>query len=105
MDIRIRKPDLSSRAFTILLFQYTRSILGIVFFAVFGYGIMIWYESVYRGEWSDEERRVYSATAFKETVFREGDFDRAIGFAEERARQHDSRFSVKRDFFVPRSGR
>lgn len=85
----------------VALFRYSRPFLLFVFFLVFGYGLFVWYENAYRGEWSEAEKAAYAETAFEETVFREGAFDRAIELYEKRARRHEWSVAPKRDYFFP----
>ena len=85
--------------------RYARPFFIFVFFLVFGYGLFVWYESMYLSGWSEEEKRTYTATAFEETVFQEEAFDRVIGYVRERADRHRESVSIEQDcFVVPKSG-
>jgi len=86
-----------------LLFRYSHPLLFFAFFLVFGYGLSVWHENAYRGEWSDEKKREYAATAFEETVLNEERFDQALEFARERSKRHDMPISIRRDYFFPKS--
>lgn len=101
MSLSIQQPKISGRKIMMFLFRYSRPFLIFIFFLVFGYGLFVWHEYAYRGEWSDERKVQYSETAFEETVFREEAFDRAVGFFEERSKRHRQAVSVNRDYFFP----
>lgn len=101
MNVSFQKLNISGRKIMVLLFRYSRPFLIFVFFLVFGYGLFVWYENVYRGEWSEEQKKRYAETAFEETTFREGALDRAIELYEKRARQHEQPVVPKRDYFFP----
>lgn len=105
MDMPFPKPNISGRNIMVFLFRYSRPFLIFIFFLIFGYGLFIWYENAYRGEWSEEQKEQYAETAFEETVFRERAFDRAIEFYSDRAKRHERSVSVERDYFFPKLNR
>ncbi|NTW14124.1 MAG: hypothetical protein HGA31_03785 [Candidatus Moranbacteria bacterium] len=79
--------------------RYSRAFYSLMFFLTFGLGLSVWYFNVYRGDWSEEQKRSYAATAFQETEFRESAFEAAVQTTAHRAELHDTSVKVSRDLF------
>jgi hypothetical protein len=104
MKFSMKKPNVSVRALLLLWFRSARKAFILLFFVAIGFGVSIWYEDVYRSEWTDEEKRAYAETAFQETVFNEAEFRKSIMAAEKRAVLHEEDATIENDFFVPIPG-
>lgn len=81
--------------------SHSRTFYLIVFFLVFGLGLSAWYENVYRGDWSEEEKRIFIESSMKEIEFRESDFDWVVKMDTNRAERHAADIPVLRDLFFP----
>lgn len=75
-----------------------------LFFVAFGFGMSVWYQNVYRGEWSEEAKQQYVEATFRETVFREDVFRSAIESVTRRAESYATDVKVKNDIFAPLPG-
>lgn len=104
MKFKLKTSRISGRSFALFWFRHARIFFILLFFAAIGAGMYFWYDNVYRGDWTDEERRRYAETAFQETVFQESDFRKAVEAALERARLHEKDIEITNDFFVPIPG-
>lgn len=81
--------------------RYSRAFYSFMFFLAFGLGLSVWYFNVYRGDWTEEQKQSYAATAFQETEFRESAFDAAVQTTAHRAELHTKDVKVGRDLFFP----
>lgn len=81
--------------------RYSRAFYSLLFFLAFGLGLSVWYFNVYRGDWTEEQKQSYAATAFQETEFREAAFDSAVESTAHRAELHANDVKVGRDLFFP----
>lgn len=104
MKIPLKKFHVSGKFFTRLWFDHSRLFFMLLFFAAFGTGAYFWYDNVYRGKWTEEERRQYMETAFQETAFKEEDFMKAVEASVKRARLHKEDIRMTHDFFLPVPG-
>ncbi|HWQ59670.1 MAG TPA: hypothetical protein VN420_00790 [Candidatus Fimivivens sp.] len=87
-----------------LLSRYTKWFFMFLFFAAFGAGMCDWYMNVYRGDWTDEQKRQYVESAFRETVLREDAYRSAVAFVSRRAESNETSVSTKNNFFRPIPG-
>lgn len=69
------------------------------FLLVSAYGAWEWYFSLYRYEFSEEEKRRYIEQNFRETVFQEKKFRELVERLEERRRLESEPFQMKRNLF------
>ena len=104
MEFFKKKPNISGRKLFLLWFRIARKFFVLLFFVVIGVGAFIWYEDVYRGEWTVDERRAYAESTFQETVFNEGSFRKSVEAAESRSASHAEDVVIENDFFVPLPG-
>lgn len=104
MKLKLKKLHISGRALALFWFRHARVFFAFLFFFAIGAGMYFWYDNVYRGDWTDEERRLYAESAFQETLFQESDFRKAVETADRRSRLHAEDFKVGNDFFVPIPG-
>ncbi len=104
MKFSMKKPNISGRALLLIWFKSARKLFISLFFIAIGFGVFIWYTDVYRGEWTDEEKRTYAETAFQETVFNETEFRKSVVAAEKRSALHAEDTVIGNDFFVPIPG-
>ncbi len=104
MKLKLKKLHISGRALALFWFRHAQAFFAALFFVAIGAGMYFWYDNVYRGDWTDEERRRYAESAFQETVFQESDFRKAVETADERSRLHEEDLEIENDFFVPIPG-
>ncbi len=62
-------------------------------------GVYVWYENVYHGQWSDSEKQAYIENTFKETVFNQDAFTKAMDEVKKRADAHATDINVGKDIF------
>lgn len=94
----------SGRTVAIFWFRYARAFFILLFFVAIGAGMYSWYDNVYRSGWTDEEKRSYAESAFRETVFKEADFKGVVDAALGRERLHGQDLKIENDFFRPIPG-
>lgn len=104
MKFTLKKPRLSGRSLAIFWFRHARIFFVLLFFGTLGFGMHFWYENVYRGDWTDEEKQRYAESAFRETVFQESDFRKAVETADKRARLHEEDLTIQNNLFLPIPG-
>ena len=78
----------------------------LVFFAVFlivlGFGGWSWFQSLYRYQWTEAEKKAYLDSYFKETTFKEEKFRASVDELKQRALSHQETLTLERDYFAPR---
>ena len=104
MKLSLKKFHVSGKTLARLWFDHARLFFMLLFFAVFGAGVYFWYDNVYQGRWTEEERQQYMSAAFKETAFKEGDFTKAVETASKRRMLHEENIRMTHDFFLPVPG-
>lgn len=95
-----KKIRISGKALFLSWFKWSRKFFALLFFATLAMGAYTWYENVISGGWSAEEKSSYAETAFRETVFDEPAFRRAVDAVNRRASSHEQDITVGRDLFV-----
>ncbi|NTV55129.1 MAG: hypothetical protein HGA16_01355 [Candidatus Moranbacteria bacterium] len=86
------------------LTRYSKWIFVLLFLVAFGSGMLIWYRNIYQGDWSDEVKRQYMDSTFRETSFRDESFRGAIDSISRRAESYQTDVRVKNDIFAPFPG-
>ena len=71
----------------------------LLFVATLFIGGYVWYENIYRGQWSEEEKQKYIESTFKETVFNQDAFLKAMDQVRKRADSHMTDLEVGKDIF------
>lgn len=104
MRFSMKKMHVSGSALFLFWFRLSRKFFILLFFALIGFGVSVWYSDVYHGEWTDERKRAYAETAFQETAFNEADFRKSVTAAEKRSVLHGQDIVIGNDFFVPIPG-
>ncbi len=104
MRLPIKKPNISGKAILLFWFRSARKFFVLIFFAAIGFGTFVWYQDVYRGEWTSEEKQAYADTAFRETIFNEAEFRKSVAAAERLFDLHQEDIVITNDFFVPIPG-
>lgn len=99
LPTQFKKIHFSGKDFFPLWFRFARKFFVAFFFVVLCGGAYVWYENVYHGQWSDEEKQRYIETTFKETVFKKTEFLNAIGAVRKRADAHRTDMEVGKDIF------
>lgn len=64
------------RSYTYLFF--------VAFFGVCAWGAFLWYYSLYRFQWSPEQKRTYTESQSHRTVLNKNDFDQVLGTLDHR---------------------
>jgi hypothetical protein len=73
------------------------------FVVVFGIGSVVWYRYLHTYQWSDESKQQFIEQHFKETVFKEKQFDTLVIRLDERASSHEETPELTRDLFSGQS--
>jgi len=58
--------------------KHYRSVFFVFSFAILSLGMYFWYQSLYRSDWSNEEKNQYKKTQNKEVELREQEFKKVI---------------------------
>jgi len=86
--------------------RYAKWFFVSLFFLSFGFGLYDGYANLYRSGWTEEEKRSYIESAFRETEFRERPFRNAVESVSARADAYASeRSDDGTDLFAPISER
>jgi hypothetical protein len=104
MKFSVKKPHISWRSVILAWFRLARKFFVVLFFVVIGAGAFVWYEDVYHGEWTAEEKQAYAKTAFQETVFNEVEFKKSVMAAGKRAALYAEDIPIRKDLFAPIPG-
>lgn len=83
----------------VLWYRYYKVLALIGFFLVLAFGGWNYYYSVYQYRFSDEEKKQYVDSYFKETIFKEARFNEVVDSLRARARMHEEAFEIKRNIF------
>jgi len=96
-----KKPNVSFRDH-LSFFSRCAGLFFIVLFCVaFGAGLYDWYANVYKGDWTDEQKRQYAETAFQETLLKGDMFRVAVASVSNMATSHSTSVKVSNDLFLP----
>lgn len=83
----------------VLWYRYYKILVFIGFFLVLSFGGWNYYHSVYQYRFSDEEKKQYVDSYFKETTFKETRFNEVVDSLRARARMHEETLEIKRNIF------
>lgn len=93
------KKYFSSREWLSAWYRNYKILFFFLFLAVLGMGGWNWYQSLYRYQWSEEEKKKYLDSYVKETHFKEVQFQDIVERLKAREDSYKEDFSVKRDIF------
>lgn len=94
------KPLFSVKAFLSYWYRYYKAMVFFGFLGVIIFGGWEWYYSFYRYRLSDEEKKQYIEQNFRETIFKEKEFDTIVSALAERAQRHAEKIEIKRNIFI-----
>lgn len=97
-------PDLSAQSVFLVVSRWSRWFFLLLFLVAIGSGLQVWYRNVYRGDWTDEEKRSYVDATFRETDFRMEEFRHAIDAVSRRNESYRTDVRVENDIFLPVPG-
>lgn len=80
-------------------YRHYKMMFFVGFLLVFGFGSYQWYTYLYRYQWSDQEKKQFLDSNFKETAFKENKFKELIQRLDERAHSHEDDPKLSRDIF------
>lgn len=83
----------------ILWHRYYKVLVFIGFLIVFSFGGWNYYYSVFRYHFSEEEKKQYVDSYFRETAFKEVRFHEVVENLTARARAHAETLTLKRNIF------
>ncbi len=81
-------------------YRHYKLLFFLGFLIVFGYGGFSWYQHLYQYQWSDESKKQFLETNFKETVFQESTFKDTVARLKKQTRIHEESPALKRDIFT-----
>lgn len=84
--------------------SYYQVIFIIIFISAAGLGLYFWYKSLYRSQWSDEEKSRYNAIQSREINLKEEEFQKVLSEIEERKKSFESDYQPIKDIFKPYEG-
>ena len=96
---RLSISSLSSIQILQVLRKISRTILWILFLGTICSLAYLWYESLYRYQWSEEQKKQYRSEYAGQTTFRAERFDHTVDVLRERIRLHEGTPRVKKDIF------
>lgn len=80
-------------------YRYYKTFFLFGFLIVLAFGGWDWYQSLYRYHFSDEEKKQYIDSYFKETALKEEKFQSTVDDLAQRARLHEETLSLTRNIF------
>lgn len=80
-------------------YRHYKALFFVGFLIVLCAGGYVWYENLYQYRWSDQTKKIYLDTHFKETLFKENVFSEAVSNLEERTKRHGERPQLSRNLF------
>lgn len=83
-------------------YRHYKAAFFLVFLIVLGFGGWSWFQSLYRYQWTEEEKKTYLDSYFKETTFKEGKFQASVDDLKKRSESHEETLKLERDYFAPR---
>lgn len=81
--------------------RYYQVIFIIIFISAAGLGLYFWYKSLYRSQWSDEEKGRYTMTQGREINLKEEEFQKVLSEIENRKNLFESEYQPVKDIFKP----
>lgn len=81
-------------------YRHYKVLLFLGFLIVLSIGGWDWYQSLYQYHFSDDEKKQYIESYFKETSLNEAKFRGTVDALQARARTHEEWLSLKRNIFV-----
>lgn len=84
--------------------RYYQAIFIIIFIFAAGLGLYFWYKSLYRSQWSDEEKNRHTATQSREINLKEEEFQKVLSEIEKRKKSFESDYQPVKDIFKPYEG-
>lgn len=93
------KDRFSSGSLLVLWYRYYKFLVFIGFFAVLSVGGWNYYYSIHKYHFSDEEKKQYVDSYFKETTFKEARFHEVVDNLALRAQAYNETLELKRAIF------
>lgn len=78
--------------------------VSLFFVILVGYGVFIWYESLYGGIWSFDKKQQYLNSQEKSVSFKEKEFNKALEDIAQRKTYFEKEYQPIRDVFIPYEG-
>jgi hypothetical protein len=97
------KRYLSLRFVMFMWYRHYKILFFCGFLVVLGMGAFVWYRYLHLYQWSDESKLQFIEQHFKETVFKEKQFDALVLRLDERALSHEETLELTRDLFSGQS--
>ena len=92
-------PKYLARSLSHIFSRYIRLIAFIFVLALGGYGVYLWYGTIYRPQWSDDQTRQYIQSKGQGTSFNENGFERYVAIINGRAAESQKPLSGLTDIF------
>lgn len=89
----------SSRGVIFFWYRHYKALVFLGFLVVLSIGIWNWYQSLYQYHFSDDEKKQYIDSYFKETAFQEVKFQEVVDALTARARMHERVLPLTRNIF------
>lgn len=93
------KEYFSSGDMLVLWYRHYKVLIFAFFLLVLAFGGWVYYYSVFQYHFSDEEKRQYVDSYFKETTFKEARFHEVVDSIVARARIHENTIELRRNIF------
>ena len=97
------KKYLSWKQWMFFWYRHYKAMFFCGFLVVFSIGGYFWYQNLHQYQWSEERKKLFLEENFKETQFKERDFEAVVNRLKNRADSHKSSPVLSRDIFSGKS--
>lgn len=93
----------SPREIMFFWYRHYKLVFSLFFLIILGLAGYQWNYSLHQYQWSEEQKKEYIEATFKETRFKEEEFQALVKQLKERQAEHEEGVPIRRDIFTGRS--